>query len=93
MEAAEARAGAAAVLDRPSAPHEDAEITPAFPFADERPEPAPEPSRRTQTAARFAWAGSMLLLVLAGWAAYTWRVPIMQAWPPSERVFAALGLA
>ena len=58
-------------------------------------EPVPEtasPTRAAAASARYAWAGSLLLLVVLAWAAYTWRSPIMQAWPPSERVYAALGL-
>jgi predicted Zn finger-like uncharacterized protein len=44
------------------------------------------------TVLRLAWAGSVLALLLLGWAAYAERTPIMQAWPPSVRVYAALGL-
>ena len=40
-----------------------------------------------------AWALSIAVLLLAGWAAVTWREGIMRAWPPSERAYAALGLA
>lgn len=42
---------------------------------------------------RTAWAASVLLLILAAGAAYVWRAPLMEAWPPSHRVYAALGLA
>ena len=41
---------------------------------------------------RLAWAASVALLLLAAAAAYTWRVDIMAAWPPSARGYAALGL-
>ncbi len=40
-----------------------------------------------------AWVLSIAVLVLAGWAAVTWRDGIMRAWPPSERAYVALGLA
>lgn len=39
-----------------------------------------------------AWGGSVLVLVLVITAAAVWREPVMRAWPPSERVFGALGL-
>ena len=36
---------------------------------------------------------SLVVLVSLGWAAYAWRAEVMHAWPPSERLFVALGLA
>lgn len=39
-----------------------------------------------------AVATSVLVLIAFGWAAYAWRAEVMQAWPPSQRLFAALGL-
>ncbi len=39
-----------------------------------------------------AWAASAALIVAVLAAAYAFRVPIEQAWPPSTRLFAALGL-
>jgi predicted Zn finger-like uncharacterized protein len=41
---------------------------------------------------RLAWAASLLLIVLAAWSAYSWRSQIVTAWPPSARVYAALGM-
>jgi predicted Zn finger-like uncharacterized protein len=35
---------------------------------------------------------SLVVLAGLGWAVYTWRGDLMQAWPPSERLFAVLGL-
>jgi len=32
-------------------------------------------------------------LVLLGWGAYMWRSDVMHNWPPSARVYDALGLA
>jgi predicted Zn finger-like uncharacterized protein len=52
----------------------------------------PPPRARGNTALRLAWAGSIVVLALLGWAAYAERTPIMQAWPPSIRLYAALGL-
>ncbi len=75
--------------------------TPAAPrvFAAEPwPEPPPElepdeppavAHARASVAA--AWVASLALLGVMGWSAVTWRGPIMQAWPASARVYAALG--
>lgn len=52
-------------------------------------EPPPRPSLWPAV----AWAASLLVLALLVWAAFAWRGDIMQAWPPSTRVYAALGLA
>ena len=38
------------------------------------------------------WIGTIALLATLGWAAITWRADVMQRWPPSERLYAALGL-
>ena len=38
-----------------------------------------------------AWALSIGVIGAAVWAAIAWRAPIMQAWPPCTRVYAALG--
>ncbi len=48
---------------------------------------------REGTLLRLAWAASVLAILLLAWAAYGWRTEIMQAWPASERIYAALGLA
>ena len=45
------------------------------------------------TTVRAAWAASVVLLLALAWGAYAWRGEIMHAWPPSERLYAALGLA
>ena len=39
-----------------------------------------------------AWGGSVVLLALVAAAGVVWRGPVMQAWPPSMRVYQALGL-
>jgi hypothetical protein len=39
-----------------------------------------------------AIAISIAVLIALGWAAYAWRAEVMLAWPPSQRLFAALGL-
>ena len=43
--------------------------------------------------ARIGWAGSLLLLLFLAWAAYAWRGAIIHVWPPSERLYLALGIA
>jgi hypothetical protein len=40
-----------------------------------------------------AWIVSLALLAVLIGAAYAWRAQIMASWPPSERLYAALGLA
>ncbi len=42
---------------------------------------------------RLAWAASGLVLAMALAAAFIWRAEVVRAWPPSLRVYAALGLA
>ena len=39
-----------------------------------------------------AWAGSAVAVVLLVLAAYGWRADLVSAWPPSARLYAALGL-
>jgi predicted Zn finger-like uncharacterized protein len=50
--------------------------------------PAP-PAPRAPMA---AWLASILLLLCLGTAALVFRTPVMKAWPPSTRLYAALGL-
>jgi hypothetical protein len=38
------------------------------------------------------WLLSLAVLGGAGYACYAWRAKVMAAWPPSQRVFAALGV-
>ena len=45
-----------------------------------------------RTALALAWAGSAALIVALLAAGYIFRLPIMQAWPASTRLYAALGL-
>jgi predicted Zn finger-like uncharacterized protein len=51
------------------------------------------PSRRGMAAAAvIGWVATVLFLGAAGWGGYAYRDAVMQAWPPSERVYLALGL-
>ncbi len=42
---------------------------------------------------RLAWAASLLLLLIGAGEAVAWRNSVMRAWRPSQRLYAALGLA
>ncbi len=54
---------------------------------------APSPSRpRLGGAATIGWLATVLVLGAAGWGAYAYRDAVMEAWPPSQRVYLALGL-
>ena len=48
--------------------------------------------RRMRGIVAAAWAASLVALLVLGWVAYEWRGNVMAAWPPSERLYAALGL-
>ncbi len=50
--------------------------------------PAPRGGRR----ALAAWVLTVLVLAAAGAAAVKWRTDVMAVWPPSARVFSAVGL-
>jgi hypothetical protein len=39
-----------------------------------------------------AWALTIALVGAGGWGAYEYRGKVIQAWPPSQRAYAALGL-
>lgn len=54
-----------------------------------RPQPPPQPRPR---GLRLAWILSVLVLAAGLGAAVVWRDQVMQVWPPSLRVYAALGL-
>jgi predicted Zn finger-like uncharacterized protein len=64
--------------------------TPIDPLPAGEAEPGEDRARRIALA---AWAASILLLLGLAAGAVVWRQQIMAAWPPSERVFVALGLA
>ena len=47
---------------------------------------------RSRQYLRLAWAASLVIIVLALWGAYAWRGQIMEIWPPSARLYVALGI-
>jgi predicted Zn finger-like uncharacterized protein len=53
---------------------------------------APQPPAGPSLALRFAWVASFVVIVALLGAGYAWREDLMVAWPPSVRLFAALGL-
>jgi predicted Zn finger-like uncharacterized protein len=54
---------------------------------------APQMQLGASLALRIAWLSSIVLVLVALGAAYVWRAEVMAAWPPSARVYVALGLA
>jgi len=52
----------------------------------------PPPRQRTSTGVWVGWAASVGIWALVLWAAYAYRAQVMDAWPPSQRLYAALGL-
>jgi predicted Zn finger-like uncharacterized protein len=73
-------------------------LKPLRPRTEAKPaEPEPEddeapPTRGGRARAVAAWALSILVLAGAVVAAVNWRTQVVAAWPPSERVFSAVGL-
>jgi predicted Zn finger-like uncharacterized protein len=72
-------------------PPVDAERAPTVRASTPRLPGAPPTARASML--RLAWAASFVVLAALLWGAYGQRASIMQAWPPSIRVYAALGLA
>lgn len=53
---------------------------------------APVPERGRRTAVWLGWLVSIVVWGLVIWAGYHYRAAIMAAWPPSQRLYAALGI-
>jgi predicted Zn finger-like uncharacterized protein len=53
---------------------------------------APAAARSLVPAAVAGWVATVLVLGAAGWGALAHREAVIAAWPPSERVYLALGL-
>lgn len=54
--------------------------------------PVPPAGRRLSRAVAAGWVATVLIVGGAAWAGVTRRDSVMQAWPPTERLYAALGL-
>ena len=95
--AAESIAGPVVPLGKPATGAEAAGEPPRNPKVLRAARPAAETTvqrpRRSGTAPLIAWLASLVVLVALVFAAYAWRDRIMAAWPPSERLYAALGIA
>jgi predicted Zn finger-like uncharacterized protein len=50
------------------------------------------PPRRRGGGIVGGWIVTIVILVALGYGAYAWRDRMMEAWPPSTRLYAALGL-
>jgi predicted Zn finger-like uncharacterized protein len=95
-EPASARPTSAALEADPQGRHEP-RLNPLRPRGEPRaaapvPPPPDPPPPRGGARAIVAWALSILLLAAAGAAAVAWRTQVVATWPPSQRVFAVLGL-
>jgi predicted Zn finger-like uncharacterized protein len=85
---------AAAVVERTAA-EETAEpqTTPETPGPSAMDKLAAHPALpQSRLPLRLAWAASLLLIILAAWSAYALRSQIVDAWPPSARMYAAFGM-
>jgi predicted Zn finger-like uncharacterized protein len=80
----------AAVATAPALPKpEVAPLAPAVPARA----PVAGPPTRDDAALRKAWVASLAVVAGGILALVVWRGPVMAAWPPATRLFAALGLA
>ncbi|MBV9736036.1 MAG: zinc-ribbon domain-containing protein [Acidisphaera sp.] len=83
-------------VDPPALRDPDPLVAPAAQRPDwlgpQRPPPVQE-QRRAGIDVWLGWLVSLALLGALGWAAYAYRDTVMHAWPPSQRVYSALGLA
>lgn len=83
------------------APVMEAPVAPVVEAPSMAPVAMPKPTKLAAPAVRappgrlalpLAWGGSVALLAVVAAAAVVWREPVMQAWPPSIRVYDALRL-
>ncbi len=80
---------AAPLMEPPAPPPESA---PELPPIVVPPREAPVVAAPPQRSAVPAWIASLVVIVAAITASYIWRAEVMQAWPPSQRAYQALGL-
>lgn len=64
---------------------------PPIPFVTPPPDDPPVASALVPMVAA-GWVLSFMALAGLTWAMVAWRVEVMRAWPPSERLFALVGL-
>ena len=86
---------AEAGFERSVLPPED-QYQPAPPpplTAMERLASQPAPLPQASLGLRAAWAASLVVVLLFGWGVITLRTDLMRAWPPSTRLYQAIGLA
>jgi predicted Zn finger-like uncharacterized protein len=88
-----AAAEAADVPSPPVRPPDPAPERDLWADAQLRPDLDMDPPERGRALVVAAWVVSLVVLAGAVAAAYGYRDVVMQAWPPSTRVYAALGLA
>jgi hypothetical protein len=74
-----------------ASPKPDARI-PVAPFASAMDRLAAPAAARNRAALRVAWVCSVILLLAVVTACYIWRSDVLQFWPPSARLYHALGL-
>lgn len=77
---------------KPASPSPDAQIfSPPDPYAATLDRSGV--SLAAGPAVLIGWVVSIAIVIGLCWAAVVWRDDIMHAWPPSERLYSALGLA
>lgn len=67
------------------------DLTPSAPPLFPR-SPLPALDLKSRQAVAAGWAASLLLLAVLAWSAIAWRANVVRAWPPSERLYVAVGL-
>ncbi len=80
---------AASPMKPPAPPLESAPEPPSIIVP---PREAPVVAASPQRSAAAAWVVSLVVIAGAITASYVWRADVMQAWPPSQRAYQALGL-
>jgi predicted Zn finger-like uncharacterized protein len=53
---------------------------------------APAPTPRASRAVLIGWVATIVIIAGLAYGGYAWRDRLMSAWPPSTRLYAALGL-
>jgi predicted Zn finger-like uncharacterized protein len=81
-----------AAVEEPPATKAAAPQPPDEPLAARESPPEAANDDASSRRLRAAWVASVLVLILGGVGAVAQRAEIMEVWPPSARLFAALGL-